>query len=79
MTRVPPRSTREIEALLRHHGLQVLRRGGHDVWGPGAGGQPVPVPRARGSGAMPAGTVRDILRRAGISVTEALAFWGIAP
>ncbi len=80
MAHLPPRSTREIEQLLRHFGLQRVRtRGPHDVWAPGTAGQHVPVPRARGPGQMQPNTVRAILAQAGISVADALAFWGITP
>jgi predicted RNA binding protein YcfA (HicA-like mRNA interferase family) len=80
MARVPPRSTREVEQVLRHFGLRRLRRhGGHDVWGPGAPNRNVSVPRARGSGTLPSGTVTQILYDAGIPVADALAFWGIQP
>ncbi len=80
MARVPPRSTREVEALLRHFGLRLLRHEGpHNVWGPGARGRNVAVPRSRGSGEMKTGTVRAILREAGIPIADALEFWGIRP
>ena len=79
MPRIPARSTREVEQLLAHHGLRRVRRGKHDHWGPGSYGQDVAVPRGRGPGQMPPGTVRDILNKAGISVAEARAFWGLTP
>lgn len=78
MARIPPRATREVEALFRHFGMRLIRHGAeHDVWGPTPRGGTVSLPRARGSGSMPGNTVRGILRDAGIPVTEALAFWGI--
>ncbi len=78
MPRVPPRSTREVEQLLRYFGLRLQRRmGPHDVWGPGINGKPVPVPRARSTGELSGETIRSILRGAGISVEDALKFWGI--
>ena len=78
MSRVPTRSTQEVERLLRHFGLHRIRHGsGHDIWGPAAGIMPVVVPRARRRGEMESGTVRSILRAAGITVADALAFWGV--
>jgi predicted RNA binding protein YcfA (HicA-like mRNA interferase family) len=78
MPRIPPRSTREVAQVLSHFGWHFVRHGaGHDIWG--AGGRTVAVPRARGSGRMRSGTVRSILREAGIPVADALAFWGIQP
>ncbi len=80
MARVPPRSSREVEQVLRHSGLRLLRHGaGHDIWGPSASGGTVSVPRARHSGELPGNTVKRILREAGISIADALAFWGIQP
>ena len=77
---VPPRSTREIEQLLRHYGLHRTRtRGAHDQWAPGATGGHVSVPRARGPGQIPPGTVHAILDQAGVSVADARAFWGLTP
>ena len=80
MARLPPRSTREVEGLLHHFGLRLLRgEGRHNVWGQGARGRNVAVPRARGPGEMKGGTVRAILREAGIPIADALEFWGIRP
>ena len=79
MARVPPRSSCEIEDLLSYHGFHFDRAGkkGHDLWAPPLPGRPVLVPRNRRSGGIPEGTVRAILREAGISREDALAFWGI--
>jgi hypothetical protein len=78
MPRVPPRSTQQVEQLLRHFGRSFVRHGsGHDIWGPGAREQNFAVPRARSSGEMKSRTVEAILEEAGISVADALAFWKV--
>jgi len=78
MARVPPRSTRQVEKLLKHLGCHFVRHGsGHDIWGPGVRGQSFAVPRARAGGEMKSRTVEAILEEAGISVADALTFWEI--
>jgi hypothetical protein len=78
MPRVPPRSTQQVEQLLRHFGRRFVRHGrAHDIWGPGARGQSFAVPRARANGEMKSRTVEAILEEAGISVAEALSFWKV--
>jgi len=66
------------EQLLGHFGFHLSRRGKEDVWRNDATGRIVVVARGRSSGQIPVGTVRSILRQAGISREEALGFWGIA-
>ena len=78
MPRIPPRSTREVEDLLRHFGFRLARTAGrHEVWLREADGVSIPVPRNRGSGGIPVGTVVSTLRQAGIGRNDALAFWRI--
>ena len=54
---------REIEKLLKKAGFVCRSGGRHDIWMQ-AGYPPVPVPRHRGD--IPNGTVRSILKSAGI-------------
>lgn len=78
MPRLPPRSTREIEQLLLHHGFRLTRSdGGHNQWRRDADGRRVTVPRGRRSGEIAQGTLASILRQAGISREEALRYWRV--
>lgn len=78
MAKLCPRSTRDCEKLLQHHGFRfACRSGPHDIWQHPTNGRTVSLPRSRGSGGIPVGTVKEILRQAGISREEALRFWGI--
>lgn len=77
MPRLPPRPTREIEALLTNSGFGFDRHGKEDVWVRGRDGRVVVVPRRRGSShEVPVGTLKALLLQAGISREEALRFWG---
>jgi predicted RNA binding protein YcfA (HicA-like mRNA interferase family) len=77
MPRLIPRSSREVEALLRHLGFRLDRPGkGHDIWARDADGRCVSLPRDRPSGGIPVGTLKFILIQAGISRQDALSFWG---
>ena len=78
MARLPSRSTREIEDLLRHFGFRLDHRGKEDIWKRDSDGRVVVVPRNRPAGAIPVGTVKAILSQAGISREEAMEFWGIS-
>lgn len=77
MPRLVPRSTREVEQLLRHFGYILERRTKEDVWRHRETGRTVIVPRNRASGEVYVGTLKSILEQAGISREEALGFWGI--
>jgi len=78
MGRLPPRSTQQVESLLRLFGFRPLRQSGrHNVWVHEERQRAVAVPRNRGSGGIPRGTLIGILKIAGISRAEALEFWGI--
>jgi len=46
---------------------------------PGPSGRSVIVPHTQDDGVLPERTVKRILRDAGISVEDALAFWGVRP
>jgi predicted RNA binding protein YcfA (HicA-like mRNA interferase family) len=79
MPKLSPRSTRECERLLQHHGfLFACRDGPHDIWEHPTNGRSVSLPRNRRSGGIPVGTLKGILRQAGITHEEALEFWGIS-
>jgi len=79
VAQLPPRSSQEIEKLLSSRGFRLDRVGGegHALWVHPQRGKPVPVPRNRSAGEIPRGTVKAILRQAGISRDNALEFWGI--
>jgi predicted RNA binding protein YcfA (HicA-like mRNA interferase family) len=77
MARLPPRSTREIEDLLLHHGFRLDRvRGDHGIWIK-SGHRPIPVLQGKSGGELSRDYVAGILRQAGISRADALAFWSI--
>lgn len=65
--------------MLSSRGFRFDRPGqkGHDLWAPPLPGKPVPVPRNRGHGEIPRGTLHAILRQAGISREDAAKFWGL--
>jgi len=77
MGRLTPRSTRDMEKLLRHFGYRRVRReGGHDFWTRDNDGRTVSLPAAKRAGTIPVGTVKGVLDDAGISREDALRFWG---
>ncbi len=55
----------EIERLLKFAGFEKFAGGKHDIW-KCTGFPPIPVPRHKGD--IPNGTVRNILKAAGISL-----------
>ncbi len=79
MARLPPRSTRQIEALLQFHGFHFVRtRGDHRLWMHPRLARPIPVQADKSDGQLSVDYVRTILREAGIPRNEALEFWGIS-
>jgi predicted RNA binding protein YcfA (HicA-like mRNA interferase family) len=68
--KLPPMTAREVEAILERAGFVLVRQGGHRVWEKGH--RTVPVPSHPGD--VPKGTLRNILRLAGMTVEEFLAF-----
>ena len=75
MARLLPRSTREIEQLLRRFGFRLDHRGKEDIWTRDRDGRVIAVPRNRRANEIPVGTVKGILIQAGISREEAVSFW----
>ena len=74
MPRFPARSSRQVEELLAHFGFRLDRvRGSHGIWVPPTGTEAIPVLRNKRS--IPRGTVRAVLRQAGITRAQALEFW----
>ena len=76
MGQFPSRSSRQLEALVEHFGFRWDRNGRHGgLWAPPLSGRPVCMPLDKR--AIPGGTVRAILREAGITREQAFAFWGL--
>ena len=64
-------SYREVTSRLRKLGFRFYRqgKGSHELWVRDTDGQVIPVPHHRGK-TIRKGTVRAIIREAGLSVTE---------
>jgi len=62
-------TAREVEAVLRRAGFELIRHTDHRIWF--KEGRTVPVPMHRGD--LKIGTVRSIIKSAGMTVDEFLA------
>ena len=70
MPKLPPMTAREVETILRRAGFELIRHTSHRIWA--KGDYIVPVPMHRGN--LKIGTVRTIIRDAGMTVEEFLAY-----
>jgi predicted RNA binding protein YcfA (HicA-like mRNA interferase family) len=67
--KLPPMKAREVEAILARAGFVLDRQSGHRIWCKGEWCVPVPVhPRD-----LKIGTVRSIIKDAGMTVEEFLS------
>ena len=69
------KSSEQVIGLLRHYGLELVRRGGHDTYEGMRDGRRYVVQVPRNRRALPPKTVASILAQAGIGKQEALDFW----
>lgn len=72
MSKLPSLSYREVAAKLRRAGFVHVRTGKHDVYVSTAKNVAIPLPHH--SGDVPRGTLRAIIREAGLTVDEFLSF-----
>ena len=68
MTTLPPMKAREVEAILARAGFVFARLTDHRVWRRGERTVPVPIH----PGDIPKGTLRNIIKLAGMTVDEFL-------
>ena len=66
MTKLPAMTAREVEEILRRAGFVFLRQTDHRIWH--NGGRIIPVPVHPGD--IPKGTLRNIIRLAGMTVDQ---------
>ena len=69
MPKLPPMTSREVEAILQRAGFVFVRQSGHRYWRNGSNSVPVPSH----PGDLPVGTLRNIVRQAGMTVDEFLS------
>jgi predicted RNA binding protein YcfA (HicA-like mRNA interferase family) len=62
-------TAREVEAILRRAGFEVIRIGSHRIWGKES--RIVPVPMHAGD--IPKGTLHNIIKQSGMTVDEFLS------
>ncbi len=70
MVKLPAMKAREVEAILQRAGFVLDRQTGHRIWRKGE--RKVPVPTHPGD--IPQGTLRNIIRLAGLTVDEFLSY-----
>ena len=69
MGTLPAMTAREVEALLQRAGFVFVRQTSHRIWQKGTHSVPVPAHR----GTLKMGTLRSIIRYAGMTEDEFLA------
>lgn len=70
MVKLPPMTAREVEAILHRAGFVFIRQTDHRIWRKGA--LTVPVPSH--SGDLKMGTLRRIVKFAGMTTDEFLSY-----
>jgi predicted RNA binding protein YcfA (HicA-like mRNA interferase family) len=70
MVKLPAMTGREVEAILQRAGFVLDRQTGHRIWRKGE--RTVPVPAHPGN--IPPGTLRGIIKLAGLTVDEFLRY-----
>jgi predicted RNA binding protein YcfA (HicA-like mRNA interferase family) len=75
MPKLPPMKAREVEAILARAGFVLDQQAGHRIWRKGV--HTVPVPSHPDD--VPQGTLRNIIRLAGMSVDDFLRATGNRP
>jgi predicted RNA binding protein YcfA (HicA-like mRNA interferase family) len=67
---LPAMTAREVEAILQRAGFVFVRQTGHRIWQKGVLSVPVPAH----PGDIPPGTVRNIIKLAGMTIEEFLGY-----
>ena len=70
MVKLPAMKTREVEGIQHRAGFVLDRQSGHRDWKKGERTVPVPVHPSD----IPQGTLRNIIKLAGMTVAEFLSF-----